>query len=42
MAQIHADQAKFRNRQTDEAQQILQLVLRRKAELATLDRDNDE
>jgi hypothetical protein len=41
-AQIRADRTKFRNRQTDEAQQILELVLRRKAELAALDRDNDE
>ena len=42
MLQGHADRAEFRNRQTDEAQQILELVLKRKAELATLDRDNDE
>ena len=42
MLQSHADRAKFRNRQTDEAQQILELVLKRKAELAALDRDNDK
>ena len=36
------DQAKFRNRQTDEDRQILELVLKRKAELAALDQDNDE
>ena len=42
MLQSHADRAKFRNRQADEAQQILELVLKRKAELAALDQDNDE
>ena len=34
MAQIRVDEAKFRNHQTDNAQQILELVLKRKAELA--------
>jgi len=34
MAQIRVDEAKFRNHQTDEIQQILELVLKRKAELA--------
>ena len=42
MLQIHADRAKFHNRQSDEAQQILELVLKRKAELAALDQDNNE
>jgi hypothetical protein len=41
-AQIRADRTKFRIRQTDEAQQILDLVLRRKVELAALDQGNDE
>ena len=34
MAQIRVDEAKFRNHQTDDAQQLLELVLKRKAELA--------
>jgi hypothetical protein len=34
MAQIRVDEAKFRNHQTDNTQQILELVLKRKAELA--------
>ena len=42
MLQSHADRAKFRNRQTDEDRQILELVLKRKAELAALDQDNGE
>ena len=42
MLQGHADRAKFRNRETDEAQHILEAVLKRKAELAALDRDNDK
>jgi len=41
-AQIRADRTKFCIRQTDEAQQILELVLRRKVELAALDQGNDE
>ena len=32
-----ADWARFRNRQTDEGQQILEAVFKRKAELAALD-----
>ena len=42
MTQIRADQAKFRDRQSDELKQILDAVLKRKAELAARDRDNDE
>jgi hypothetical protein len=42
MAQMRVDQAMFRNRQSDEIHQILEAVLRRKAELAALDRDDDE
>ena len=37
MLQSHADWARFRNRQTDEGQQILEAVFKRKAELAALD-----
>ena len=42
MMQIRADEAKFRKRQADNVHAILEAVLKRKAELATLDRDNDE